>query len=64
MSGAPEGGRGLVGAGKRASWEESVGWEKTGLQSLKRVFFVVFFFFNIFPHGNREPLKAVQQSRS
>ena len=63
MSGAPEGGRGLVGAGKRASWEESVGWEKTGLQSLKRVFFF-FFFFNIFPHGNREPLKAVQQSRS
>ena len=49
VSGAPEGGRGLVGAGKRASWEESVEWERTGLQSLKRVFCVcvcvcVFFF--------------------
>ena len=43
---------------------KSVGWEKTGLQSLKRVFLFFVFFFNIFPHGNREPLKAVQQSRS
>lgn len=50
MSGAPEGGRGLVGAGKRASWEESVGWEKTGLQSLKRVFCVVFFVVVFFLH--------------